>query len=101
MASVYNLISSSDPTHIRYVGISKYDDISIRFAMHKSRRNQNNNLPLYKWMRKHDDVLAKLVADKLTWEEACLLEVEQISNLKFRAQTIKLHGWRGGCRQPF
>jgi hypothetical protein len=82
MASVYTLSSESSPSEIRYVGISKYDDIYVRFSMHKSRLNSGNTLPVYLWMRKHNDVYPTLVQNNITWEDACLLEVELIKNLK-------------------
>lgn len=82
MASLYTLSSASDPENIRYVGISKYDDISVRFSMHQSRLRQGSKLPVYNWMRKHTDISPTLVANGLTWERACALEVELISKLK-------------------
>lgn len=82
MASVYTLSSASDSESIRYVGMSKYDDILIRFFMHKSRLRQGSALPLYNWMRRHDDVYPTLVANNLTWDEACSLEVQLIASLK-------------------
>ena len=75
MASLYLLYSKSDPDNIRYVGITKYEDISKRMRMHADRLKSGNTLPLYRWMRKHKDVEVFIVASGITWEEACEREI--------------------------
>lgn len=82
MAIVYTLARLSAPDEIRYIGISKYEDIEKRMAMHRYRQKTGHALPLYHWMRKYDDVAGKVVFFGLIWQEAVAKEIELIATLR-------------------
>lgn len=82
MAIVYGLIRESVPDEIRYVGISKYDDPSIRFNMHLTRKKNGHDLPVYDWMRKYDDVVYVVLSHGVSWEEAVQIEIDTIASLR-------------------
>jgi hypothetical protein len=88
MACVYVLIRESEPETPRYVGISKFDDPKKRFYSHSVRSKTGYSLPVYDWMRKHEDVTYKLIKSKISVEEAKTLEVKLIK--KFRKNNVKL-----------
>jgi hypothetical protein len=90
MSCVYALVSTEDPTNIRYIGISKYDTPDNRLARHLSSAKSSNssirNLPIYKWINKHTlaghEIHYILLETGLSWDEACYLEIEQIKDHK-------------------
>lgn len=82
MALVYVLVRKSIPHEIRYVGMSKYDDISKRMSMHRYRLESGNTLPLYCWMRKYKDIIPIVVESHIDREQAVSLEIETISTLR-------------------
>jgi hypothetical protein len=82
MASLYTLSLKSDPSNVRYVGITKYDEVLIRLKAHKEKAGKVNR-PVCDWIFKHyDEVLITKVSGNLTWEEACIKEKNMIKNLK-------------------
>jgi len=82
MASLYTLSLKSSPEKIRYVGITKYDDVTFRLKAHKEKAGKVNR-PVADWLKKHgDSVIITKVLGNLTWEEACSAEVSLIADLK-------------------
>ena len=89
MASLYVLSLESLPEKVRYVGITKYEDAEARLRMHKANTTRNTDIPLYKWMRKHDNkVVARVVESGLSWKEACEKEILLIA--EYRSNRAKL-----------
>lgn len=89
MASLYTLSLSHSPDEIRYVGITKHDDVLVRLKAHKWKARSGNSVRLYNWIRKHyEDVVITKVEGDLSWEEACTKERQLISEL--RASNAKL-----------
>lgn len=90
MASVYGLYSSGDRDHIRYVGITKYEDATLRLLQHisaaKRPRGRGSDWPVYRWMRKHilegHSIEFVLFADNISWNDACAMEVELIAHFR-------------------
>jgi hypothetical protein len=83
MPSVYTLSSKIEPDKIRYVGITKHEDANARLRTHKANTTRNNDVPLYKWMRKYNnEILAKVVVAGVSWEEACRIEISLIAEYK-------------------
>jgi hypothetical protein len=82
MAIVYVLSRMSAIDDIRYVGMSKYDDVQVRMTMHETRKKSGHSLPVYDWMRKYDDVTATVIYSDLSREEACAAEVKLIADLR-------------------
>jgi hypothetical protein len=91
MSCVYGLISSKEPSRVRYIGISKYENADNRLVAHMSASNLNSkpmvySLPLYKWIRKHVrdgyEISYVILETGLSWEEACFLEIEHIKSYK-------------------
>jgi hypothetical protein len=82
MASLYTLSLKLNIENIRYVGITKYDDVEIRLKAHKEKVGRVNR-PVTDWIAKYgnDVVIIKLAGD-LSWDEACLQEIELIAKLK-------------------
>lgn len=88
MASLYTLSLDCCPEDIRYVGITKYDDVTIRLKAHKEKAGKVNR-PVADWIKKHgDSVKVTKVLGDLTWEDACLAEVSLIAEL--RAKGVNL-----------
>jgi group I intron endonuclease len=82
MASLYTLSLKSDILKVRYVGITKYDDVSKRLRAHREKAGKVNR-PVADWLAKYgDEVVATKVAGGLTWEEACAQEVALIHELR-------------------
>ena len=92
MSSVYALISTGEITNIRYVGISRYNDPSVRLATHlENSLNQNYvgyDWPIYRWIRKHQSngsiINCITLAHDISWDDACSMEIEKIK--EFRSQ---------------
>jgi len=82
MACVYVLVRSSSPEDVRYIGISKYDDPSIRFNSHIVRKNNGHNLPVYDWMRKYDDITYLVVKSGISWDKAVQEEINMIAHYR-------------------
>jgi hypothetical protein len=83
MPSVYVLSSKVEPDRIRYVGITKHEDADARLKTHVANTTRNNDIPLYKWMRKYNnEILAKVVVAGISWEEACKIEISLIAEYK-------------------
>lgn len=90
MSSVYALVSSEDITKVRYVGISRFNDPSVRLATHLENAANPNfdgyDRPLYRWIRKHQSngkiVNCITLAYDISWDEACTLEIQKIKEFK-------------------
>lgn len=89
MPSLYVLSLENYPERVRYVGITKHEDAETRLRTHKANTTRNTSIPLYKWMRKHNNkVVATVIENGLTWEEACKKEVSLIA--EYRSKGYKL-----------
>lgn len=88
MALVYVLVRKSISHEIRYVGMSKYDDVSVRMSMHRSRMNYGSTLPVYCWMRKYTDIIPIVVESNMTKEDAIALEIELIRELNSQGHDL-------------
>lgn len=89
MASLYVLSLESFPKKVRYVGITKHEDAEARLRAHKAHTKRNTSVALYQWMRKHDNkVIATVVENGLSWEEACKKEILLIA--EYRLSGVKL-----------
>jgi hypothetical protein len=89
MSCVYGLFSTKEPDQIRYIGISKHENADKRLAVHlSSARNDKrlSHLPVYKWINRHEadgySIGYIIISDGLSWEEACVLEVENIKDYR-------------------
>jgi|688.fasta_scaffold529398_2 group I intron endonuclease len=82
MACVYTLYSISNPQEHRYIGISQYDTAEKRFTKHKYNANEGARLPIYDWMRKHDDICVQELETGLSFDEAKEREVFYIAKFK-------------------
>lgn len=82
MASLYTLSLDSDISNIRYVGITKYEDVTKRLRAHRDKAGKVNR-PVADWIAKHGDkvVITKLEGG-LTWGKACEMEITLIANLR-------------------
>jgi len=89
MASLYVLSLESLPEKVRYVGITKHEDAEVRLRTHKANTTRNTDAPLYKWMRKYDNkVIATVLENGLSWEEACKKEVLLIAEYKSKGHEL-------------
>ena len=82
MVYVYGLCRKADNT-IRYVGITQSKPIT-RFNSHRSNAKNGMNLPVYKWMRKYDDVIQVILhkcESRLEANELEKLEIKSRNNL--------------------
>jgi predicted GIY-YIG superfamily endonuclease len=77
MALVYGLHRINDAT-IRYVGLTT-KSIERRFYEHQHSAKSGKNQPVYKWMRKYNDITFTVLANNLTKEEAVAKEIELIA----------------------
>jgi hypothetical protein len=90
MSSVYALVSSGDITKIRYVGISRYNDPSVRLSAHLdnsiNEKYVGYDWPVYRWIRKHQDagniISCITLAFDISWEDACALEISKIKEFR-------------------
>jgi len=75
MSCIYALSSSFTPNTVRYVGISKYDTAGERLKKHFKAARYGVKFPIYNWIRKHIsngyEIVATVIENNLTWEEAC------------------------------
>lgn len=102
MSCLYALISTKEPDIIRYIGISKYDTPDDRLKKHLQTAKTGNDrllsLPIYKWINKNinagHDIHYILLETGLSWDEACILEKDHISD--YRALGIDLLNVTGG-----
>lgn len=94
MPSLYTLSLKSNPSDIRYVGITKYSDVSKRLANHKEKAGKVNR-PVCDWINKYrDDVIITKISGNHTWDEACQKEIDLISRL--RSEGFKLLNMTNG-----
>lgn len=89
MSCVYGLFSTKEPDRVRYIGVSKHENADKRFAVHlSSARNDSRlqHLPVYKWINKHESegfsIGYVLIESGLSWDEACILEMQHIADYK-------------------
>ena len=76
MAIVYGLCRESDQT-IRYIGITNRT-ITKRFREHLSDARLNPIYPVHKWMAKYEDVKYIVLYDKIDFESAKAIEIQEI-----------------------
>jgi len=88
MACVYGLVSMSNPSVVRYIGITRQDSPDNRFKDHKKAARTGSKYPVHYWMRKHEDVVAVILKPNLSWEDACASEIQLIK--EYRSQDIRL-----------
>lgn len=82
MPSVYVLYRKSSPEEIRYVGITKHDDVNKRFEAHLYKSKIGVNRPVNDWINKYyPDVECKKVSSS-SWEGVCAEEKILIARLK-------------------
>lgn len=83
MPSLYVLFRKSNPDEIRYVGISKHEDVTKRFDAHLYKTKLGVNRPVNDWIKKYyPDVEVKKVGSAESWEDICVQEIKLISQLK-------------------
>jgi len=82
MPSVYVLYRKSLPKEIRYVGITKHDDVNKRFEAHMYKSKIGVNRPVNDWINKYyPDIECKKVCSS-SWEGVCAEEKILIARLK-------------------
>ena len=95
MACVYEITHKDSPRIVRYVGITKHDNIEIRMRSHLAASKRKTS-KFYIWLRENADgaVITK-VTDNLSWDEACLEERTRIAELR-NAGVNLLNSTNGG-----
>lgn len=88
MACIYALISKSNPEEYRYIGKTAYETPDKRFKGHKNNAISGDSAPVYRWIRKHNDVEVVIIEDRLSKEESSIREKYYIH--LFRSQGHKL-----------
>lgn len=88
MACVYGLVSMSNPSVVRYIGVTRQDSPDNRFKDHKKAVRTGSKYPVHRWMRKHEDVVAIILQPNLSWEDACAREIQLIK--EYRSYDVKL-----------
>lgn len=88
MACVYGLVSKANPSVIRYIGITRQDSPDNRMKSHRKAVRNASVYPVHCWMRKHEDVVAVVIEKDLSWEDACIKEIELIK--QYRASNAGL-----------
>jgi DNA invertase Pin-like site-specific DNA recombinase len=81
MAVIYGLVLKSDLTQVRYVGRTKGEP-EKRFLTHKKDAEKGSDLPVHRWMRKHEDATYIILEDSLSVEDYVDRETYYIGKLK-------------------
>jgi hypothetical protein len=86
MPCVYALVSSAQPDHYRYIGISKYDTPNKRLSEHLHQAKNGKNSYKCNVLRKilHDgnSVVAVILKTSISWDEARQAEILYISQYR-------------------
>jgi hypothetical protein len=81
MAVIYGLVLKSDLTQVRYVGRTKGKP-EKRFLTHKKDAANGSNLPVHRWIRKHENTTFIILEDNLSVEDYVDKETYYIGKLK-------------------
>jgi hypothetical protein len=82
MPCVYALHLKDLPNEYRYIGVTKHS-VEERLYRHKKSAKYDKKYPVHAWIRKHyEDVVATVLIDNLSIEEALELEVKYIANFR-------------------
>jgi DNA invertase Pin-like site-specific DNA recombinase len=87
MAVIYGLVLKSDLTRIRYVGRTKGDP-EKRFLTHKKDAARGSDLPVHRWIRKHEDATFIVLEDNISIEDYVDKETYYIGKLKKEGQEL-------------
>jgi len=86
MPCVYALVSSAQPDHYRYIGISKYETPNKRLSEHLHQAKNGKNSYKCNLLRKilHDgnSVMAVILKTSISWDEARQVEILYISQYR-------------------
>ena len=95
MSCVYALHLKDHPNEYRYIGVTKHS-VEERLYRHKKSAKYDKKYPVHMWIRKHyEDVVATVLVDNLSIEEALELEVRYIADFRKNGHNL-LNATDGG-----
>jgi len=95
---IYGLQCTCHDSGVRYIGKSLNSKPSARLQSHRYNARRGQDLPVYRWMRKHgvENIVSVVLGTADSPEEVCLLEIRLIAEMRTHVSDGGLNCTRGG-----
>lgn len=99
MGCIYALYRESEPNEYRYIGKTSYPSPSKRFKAHLNNASCGDTAPVYRWIRKYEDIAVITIEDNIDNSLACEKEKHYIRFYKKAGHRL-LNSTEGGDGSP-
>jgi len=95
---IYGLICTCHDDGVRYIGKSLNPQLTARLRSHRHNARRGQDLPVYRWMRKHgvENIVSVVLGTANSPEGVCLLEIRLIAEMHTHVSDGGLNCTRGG-----